>query len=359
MTRSGLLLVDQLVRPVSGGIGVYITGVLQGLDQLGMDRNLALLTSRTSAHIGPSSWLGTHVQTPLDYRLQQRLWDFGWGVPRGNWSFYHAFSLGGPLLRMDMPQAVAVYDLLFRSEQETFPPRARAWHERRFAQVVASNARVVTLATETGKLLVEAGVAAERIAIIPPGVDHVPPADTVATAKLLDDLGIAGRYLMVLGTVEPRKNLPRILKAYQHYRATAFDPVPLVIVGPKGWGPEIVPPRGAFIVGSVSSGVVAGLLARALALVYVPLQEGFGLPVIEALAAAVPVVTAANIPAARFGGLGVEPKDVDAIAQAMEQVTSDDPLRSQLVTQGLLAVEGLSWVVAAQQHLRLWEELTA
>ncbi|WP_298212018.1 glycosyltransferase family 1 protein [Ferrimicrobium sp.] len=358
MTKPGLLLVDQLTRRVSGGIGVYISGVLQGLNQIGMDRDLTLFTSHTTTRVGPSSWVGTRVQTRLDYRLQQRLWDYGAGAPKGNWSFYHAFSLGGPLLRMNMPCVVAVYDLLFRSEGETFPSRARAWHERRFAQVVASNARVVTLAAETVKLLVEAGVSAERIVVIPPGVDHVPPADTVATAKLLDNLGIVGRYLMVLGTIEPRKNLQRILQAYQHYRATSFDPVPLVIVGPKGWGPDIVPPRGAFMVGSLPGEVVSGLLARALALVYVPLQEGFGLPVIEALAAAVPVITTANIPAARFGGLGVEPRDVDAIAQAIDQIANDDPLRSRLVTHGLLAVDGLSWVVAAEQHVRLWEELT-
>ncbi len=356
--KHGLLFVDQLARPVSGGIGVYIAGILQGLSQLRLEQQLDLLTSKTDVSIVPSRWQGTHVQARFEHRIQQRLWDKGMRLAHGPWAFYHAFSLGGPLLRMDTPKSVAVYDLLFRTAQETFPSRARGWHERRFSQVIESDARIVTLATETVHQLIDAGIAPNRIVVIPPGVDHVAPADLAATGSLLASLDIADRYLMVLGTIEPRKNLPRILQAYQHYRATSFDPLSLVIVGPKGWGPEITPPRGAYMVGKVTAGVVSGLLARAQALIYVPLQEGFGLPVIEALAAAVPVVTSATIPAAHFGGLKVEPTDVDAIAEAIERIVHDDPLRSRLVTHGLLAVEGLTWVEAARQHVQLWEELT-
>jgi glycosyltransferase involved in cell wall biosynthesis len=356
--KHGLLFVDQLARPVPGGIGVYIAGILQGLNQLRLDHYLDLFTSKTEKPIAPSSWRGAHVQARFDYRIQQRLWDNGMRLTRGQWEFYHSFSLGGPLLRMDIPKAVAVYDLLFRTARETFPTRARAWHERRLQQVIKSDARIVTMATDTVSQLIDVGIAPDRIVVIPPGVDHAAPADAVATSSLLANLGITDRYLMVLGTVEPRKNLIRILQAYQQYRATTFDPLSLVIVGPKGWGPEIIPPRGAYMVGRVTAGVVSGLLARAQALLYIPLQEGFGLPVIEALAGAVPVVTSATIPAARFGGLGVEPTDVDAIARAIERVVHDDPLRSQLVTHGLLAVEGLTWVEAARQHLQLWEELT-
>ncbi|WP_298403306.1 glycosyltransferase family 1 protein [Ferrimicrobium sp.] len=348
---------DQLTRPVPGGIGVYIAGVLQGLTTLGLDEGMDLLTSRTALRLGLDRWRGSRLQAHFGYRLQQRLWDHSGHLPRGNWAFYHAFSLGGPRLSMPIPKAVAVYDLLFRTSRETFPTRARDWHERRFEQVLESDSRIVTLAPETVDLLVEAGAAMSRITVIPPGVDHVPPVDTQGTAALLDRLGVTGRYLMVLGTLEPRKNLPRILSAYQQYRATAFDPPPLLIVGPMGWGQEIVPPRGVSLTGKVSAGVVAGLLARAWALIYVPLQEGFGLPVIEAMSSALPVVTSAGIPAARFGGLGVEPTDVDAIASAIARIVEDEPLRSRLVTHGLLAVEGLSWVEAARKHVQLWEEL--
>ncbi|MCI2975433.1 MAG: glycosyltransferase family 4 protein [Ferrimicrobium sp.] len=355
--KSGLLLVDQLTRPVSGGIGVYIGGVLQGLMELGFDDRLTLLTSRSKERVVPKVWRGGHRQMPFDHRIQQRLWDRTHRLPQGDWGFYHAFSLGGPRMSRSTPTAVAIYDLLFRTARETFPARARDWHERRFDQVQQSEARVVTLATETVELLVGAGIDRHRIVVIPPGIDHLTPADPEATTALLDRLAIDGRYLMVLGTIEPRKNLPRILVAYQQYRARAFDPAPLVIVGPKGWGSELVLPRGVVVAGRVSPGVVTGLLARAQALIYVPLQEGFGLPVIEALASAVPVITSANIPAARYGGLGVEPTDVDAIAEAIDQINEDEPLRSRLVTHGLLAVDGLSWVEAARQHVQLWEEL--
>ena len=120
--KRGLLFVDQLARPVPGGIGVYINGILQGLVQLQRDRQLDLLTSKTEDPILPTGWQGEHVKARFDYRIQQRLWDRGFSISRGPWEFYHAFSLGGPLLRMPVPSAVAVYDLLFRTSSETFPP---------------------------------------------------------------------------------------------------------------------------------------------------------------------------------------------------------------------------------------------
>lgn len=355
----GVLGVDQLGRQVPGGIGVTVQAVLEGLVSLGVSQGLALLAGRGAAGLGPIGWQGERLGPRLSTRLTQPLWDLGlYGLPRYP-GFYHAFSFGGPRLPHDRPASMTVHDLLFRDLPEVYSDRARRWHERRLESALRSRATLVAVSEETKDALVKAGAESHRLRVIPPGSDHLPPADPGAVDALLDRLGVAGRYLLVVGTVEPRKNLGRIFEAYRRYRSEAFDPLPLVVVGPQGWGPEVPVPSGAVVTGFLPARTLAGVLARAWAFLYVPLAEGLGLPVLEALRAAVPVVTSVTVPARRWGGLAVDPRSVDALVEAVRVVSEDDRRRSELVTQGLLAVEELTWRRTAEAYYRLWEELVA
>lgn len=353
----GVLGVEQLARPVPGGIGVHVRAVLSALVALERTEGLALYAGAEIE--GPAGWRGARLGARLPARWAQPLWDLGAvRLPRYP-GFYHAFSFGGPRLPEDRPVSLTVHDLLFRDLPDVYPARARRWHEKRLAGALASSAVLVAVSEETRSALVAAGAVRERIRVIPPGADHLPPADPEAAERVLDRLGVAGRYLLVVGTLEPRKNLVRIFEAYKRYRAATFDPLPLVVVGPKGWGPDVVAPLGACLAGYLPARTLAGVLARAWAFVYAPLEEGLGLPVLEALHAAVPVVTSVSVPARRFGGLAVDPRSVEALAEALRVVTEDDRARAELVTHGLLAVEGLTWRGTALAYLQLWEELAA
>ncbi len=177
------------------------------------------------------------------------------------------------------------------------------------------------------------------------------------------------RYVLAIGTIEPRKNLPSLVRAFD--RVAADDPaLRLVIAGGNGWGTEAVDAAvavsgfGARIrrLGYVPEHDHADLLAGAALLAYPSLYEGFGHPPFEAMAAGVPVVTttAGSLPevigdAACF----VPPGDDDALAAAITQVLTDDNLRRDLVARGRMRVRAFPWSAAIDGFVDLYRRVAA
>ncbi|MHB8188846.1 MAG: glycosyltransferase family 4 protein [Ferrimicrobium sp.] len=353
-----VLMVDQLTRPISGGIGTVIEAVAAALAEVDVDRRIQLYHSRPRAGNPLPNWRGPRRAYWLPRPFAQRAWDRGLGRVRLDGRLYHAFSLGGPMLPDRGPVVVCLYDLLFRLAPESFPARARRWHEARYRSIHRGQATVITLDTSVADQLIRDGIAAKRVRVIAPGADHLPPVDREGVRELLDSLGVSGSYLVAVGTIEPRKNLVRILAAYQRYAERVHDPARLIVVGPPGWGATLQVPPGVIETGFVTVPVLAGLIAGSRGLIYVPLAEGFGLPPLEAMASAVPVVVSATIPSARIGGVGVDPLDVAGIADAIEVVAGDDQRRLELVTQGLLGVSEMRWSKTASELVGVWEELS-
>jgi len=128
------------------------------------------------------------------------------------------------------------------------------------------------------------------------------------------------------------------------------------VVGPAGWGDDLVPAPGVVLTGPVAPSVLAGLYAGARCVAYVPLYEGFGLPVVEAMAACTPVVASVHLPGSGGAALEVDPTDVGAMAAALVTAAGDDRRRAELVTAGLLRAAELTWKAAARSHVALWEE---
>jgi glycosyltransferase involved in cell wall biosynthesis len=188
------------------------------------------------------------------------------------------------------------------------------------------------------------------------GCDHLPAPDDEDADDVLARLGVDGPFLLTVGTLEPRKNLPRLIEAYQRARLGLADAPPLVVVGPAGWGPGLPPAEGVHPAGPVTGAVLAALYRRALAVVYVPLHEGYGLPVVEAMHAGAPVV-ASPVPSAGDAALVVPATDVAAIAEAVRRVVAEADLRADLVARGTAHAAGLTWERACQAHGELWSQL--
>lgn len=322
-----LIVGEQLRRPVPGGIGTYLRGLLQGLESVkGVD---------------------VEVHSPsLPSPVLTRLWD--WGVlraPRG-FDVVHAPSLA--TLASPSPLSVTVHDVAWRELPSAFPPRGRRWHEGALGRAMERASLVIVPSSRTASMLGDD----PRVHVVDEGSDHLAPPDADGADRLLASLGVSGPFLLTVSTLEPRKNLPRLLAAH---REAALG-MPLVVVGPVGWGPTLAPEEGVVLAGFVDEGVKSALLARAHVVAYVPLLEGFGLPAVEAMRAG-SVVVASPMPSTGGAALEVDPLSVESIVEGLRSAAKDDSVRDRLRTAGSRRAAELTWAAAARRHVELWEEL--
>lgn len=344
-------MAEQLRRRVPGGIGTYVRALADEVP------DVTLWASRGDT-------LGTlgarMVASPLPSRALVWAWDRGFAAAPAGYDVVHAPSLAvPPRPGGGVPLTVTVHDLAWRRAPETFPARGRRWHEAALARALARATAIVVPSTLTADDLAAAGAAAGRVEVIAEGCDHLPPPDLAAAAALRRRLGVGDDYLLTASTLEPRKNLARLVAAYAAAAASAATSLPpLVVVGPRGWGADLQPVEGVVLAGPVEPAVLAALYAGTRLFVSVPLVEGFGLPVVEAMACGAPVV-ASPVPSAGGAAYEVDPTDVAAISAALVRVATDDALRTDLVAAARARAAALTWSAAAARHMELWESLGA
>ncbi len=354
-----LMMVEQLRRTASGGIGTYVNGLLQGLDALAADERpeVELLASRfTGPGSGPDplSLLGHPLhRPPLPGPLLTRAWDHGILRAPSGFDVVHATSLS-TLEPARSALVVTVHDLLWRRLPDAYPARGRAWHEAALRRALRRADRFVVPSDVVADDLEGAGAAGRAITVIPMGSDHLPPPDFAAGSALLSRLGVDGPFLLSVGTLEPRKNQARLIEAYGRIRGSLPEPWPLVLVGPTGWGRQVTPAPGLILAGLVSPAELSALYATCRLLAYVPIIEGFGLPPVEAMAFGAPVV-ASPLPSTTVA-FEVDPRRTDSIAEGLLRVATDEVERERLRRLGLQRAAELSWTVIARRHVSVWNE---
>jgi glycosyltransferase involved in cell wall biosynthesis len=252
------------------------------------------------------------------------------------------------------PLVVTVHDLLWRRIPDAYPARGRRWHEAALDRALHRADRFIVPAEVVAGDLVAAGASRDAITVIPMGSDHLPPPDSAAAAAHLEQLGVHGPFLLCVGTLEPRKNLRRLIEAYGSIRDLLPEPWPLVMVGPSGWGEQVAPTVGVIFAGSVSTTELSGLYASARLLAYVPLIEGFGLPPVEAMSVGTPVV-ASPLPSTGGAAFEVDPNDTGSIAAGLLTVATDETTRESLVRRGSVRSTELTWSSIALRHREVWE----
>jgi glycosyltransferase involved in cell wall biosynthesis len=220
------------------------------------------------------------------------------------------------------------------------------------------------------------GTPEEKIAVVYPGRDeNLGPVDGAESlAGLRARYGLSDSYFLYVGTLHPRKNLVRLVQAFasllQTLAATSNhsnDELQLVLAGQKGWYYEEIfaevrklgLTERVVLTGYVPDADLGGLLSGALAFVFPSLYEGFGLPVLEAMACGTPVVCSrvSSLPeVAGDAALLVDPLETDEISQALNQIVVDQGLRRVLVERGFQQVQLFSWRRCAQETLQVLED---
>jgi len=211
------------------------------------------------------------------------------------------------------------------------------------------------------------GIAPEKISVIPLGVDerYFERFDASRKLEVLTRLGLPERFFLFVGTLQPRKNIERVLDAHAALPLRMQNEIPMVIVGRDGWGAEGLVARlrdettrgRVYWLNYLSDADVRALMQSAQALVFASLHEGFGLPVVEAFASGLPVIasnTTAIPEVALDAALLINPLDVGEISDAMRQVVALPGLAEKLSAAGELRARELSWSACAEKTLDIY-----
>ncbi len=263
---------------------------------------------------------------------------------------------------------LTVNDLSWALPDKLHPASRTAWIERRLPQSLAQATRLVAISEFTAREMVaQLGIRRERIDVVP--LAPSPLFRTLAeaeTAPVLARHGLhARRFVLSVSTVEPRKNFDRLLTAHAMLPLATRSAYPLVIAGGRGWGEALsgtVPARALAdghlrLLGHVPDADLVALYGRAAAFAYPSLYEGFGLPILEAMACGAPVITAGTTASAETAGdaaLLVDPLDVAAIASALAATIEDATLAARLSAAGLARARGFTWERTVAALLATW-----
>ncbi|MSR47241.1 MAG: glycosyltransferase family 1 protein [Planctomycetes bacterium] len=265
------------------------------------------------------------------------------------------------------PQIVMVHDLAFEVSRDFHDEGFHEAAATRLRRAVAHAAAIIVPSHATRADLIERWqIAPERITVIPLGGDH---ATRVAPGARRDPRADPTRpYALHVGTLEPRKNVVRLVRAWRAARSRGLE-LDLVLVGPWGWKTEALRAEIAraemardgaaapvCVRGAVDEGELFAWLRDASLLCYPSLWEGFGLPIVEAFALGVPVLTSARSSTQEVAGdaaLLVDPESEESITEALQRVGGDVALRADLAARGRARVAQFRWDSAARTLLRV------
>jgi glycosyltransferase involved in cell wall biosynthesis len=363
------------VTPLIGvrtGVGVALAHIVDALGTIEEAPELLPYALSLRARQHRASLPPTTRFVPLPATVLLRAWTQR-DAPRidrwlGPADVLHATNYLAPPSRH--PTLVTVYDCSFVRYPELCTPEVRAFApslQRAIARGVTVHTSSHFVAAEIEELFGPGLAAAGRIVVVPLGVPNLPPSGGLAPA-LAARIGDA-RYVLSIATIEPRKDLPSLVRAFGTVAARDSD-VRLVLAGKDGPARPAVDAAIAalepsarvrvVLAGAVDDPSRRALLEGAAVVAYPSVYEGFGFPVLEAMACGVPVVAtrAGAVPeVAGDAAVLVEPGDVDALASALVQVLDDDARRADLVARGRSQVERFSWTRTAAELAAIYRRL--
>jgi glycosyltransferase involved in cell wall biosynthesis len=306
------------------GIGTYIRGLLGALGQLQEgDEYIALAPADAVVPRGIR-----HVVLEAPHYSFRELVAVGRAAKREGADVLHAPHYVTPIT--DLPLVVTIHDLI-HLHQPMRNPIAPIYARLMMRRAVKNAATILTV-SEAVKREIEAELGARSVVVTPNGIT-LPPR-----------LSLPRRHFLFVGNDKPHKNVDRLVEAFALIRGELPDLPPLLLVG--GEFERFRAQNGIEVRGFVSDAELSELYASAIALVAPSLEEGFGLPALEAMSHATAVITsnaAALVEVTGDAALRVDALDVNALAAAMRQLAMDDALRERLGSRGRERAAGFTW----------------
>lgn len=259
------------------------------------------------------------------------------------------------------PIVLTVHDLAFLHDPDAFTEHGLRFFHAALDLALEQADRVLCSSEATATDCRAAGFDPAKLRVVPLGV-RATPAGVAAVDEVRARYGLTRPFVLWVGTIEPRKNLPVVVEAFRRLARTDLD---LVLVGPAGWNVDLdrivrpVAPQ-VKVTGFLPRSVLEAVYAAAEVFCFPSLREGFGLPVAEAMAQGTPVVTSSGTSTAEVGGdavVLVDPRDPAAVGEGLARVLDDRDLQAELRRAGRVRAGELSWGRCAQRTFKAYGEL--
>jgi glycosyltransferase involved in cell wall biosynthesis len=367
------LTLTQTAHRVPGGTATSVVRLAGALAATGDVELTAVLARGDLRH--PGSILGRGSVPELPERVGVATMPLPLPVLYDAWARSgrpHVARAAGPLdlVHVTVPLRVGVGDLpMVATVHDLFPLTRPAESTRRGARLMGAglewilrNARAVMVPSATvADACAQRGLAPEKVTVVPWGTE-IPAIGSTDAVAVRRRHGLAGPYVLFVGTVEPRKNLEGLISAVARLHRPDLT---LALAGPVGWGAHLDAALAGLAspvarLGRVSDADLAALYAGAAVVCYPSFEEGFGLPVLEAMAAGAPVVTSAGTATADVAGdaaVLVDPYDVGSIAEGLASVLDDQDVADRLRSAGRRRAEQHTWAAAAERTVEVYRSV--
>jgi glycosyltransferase involved in cell wall biosynthesis len=358
------------LRDIKTGIGRYILSLLTALTKV----------DNINEYVMFYNGFGPGVPDGLPFAPNSRLRAYHWPrkILTGVWAYSEFPRLENLLSDIDifhapgfqvppskrLPRIFTIYDLIPITHPEMAIPSAARHVRPRLKHYIDRADFVIAISKATATDLTSTlGVPNEKIITIYPGTTPIARASPKQILKLKSKFGIKRDYLLFVSRIDPRKNLPRLMRAFDiSGLAQDFD---LAIVGPRGWHMEETIETWQNIkcknqirwLDYVTEEDLAALYSGALFFTYPSLIEGFGLPILEAMSAGCPVLTSniSSMPeAAGDAAIYVDPYDVESIATGLRQLAENSELRAEFIQRGYERARKFSWENTAKGMVEVY-----
>ena len=356
------------------GIGTYVRNLIRELAEIDHDNTYLIMTGpagRDAFRKLPDNFHVTIQRSPV-YTVRE-LFTLSWSLLRLKVDLYHATHYVLPLI-LPCRTVVTIHDIIHLLYPEYLPNRLAFFYaERMIRRSLQRGARIISVSRNTKTdLMSYYQVDGRKIEVVYNGIEDIyrQQLPTEELERWMRNLGLERPYLLFVGNPKPHKNLDNVVKAYARAVGMHDFPHKLVCVGDRGGLEFKIRQRASqlgitdriLLLGHVAQEALPAIYQGAAAFLYPTLYEGFGLPVVEAMASQVPVITsntsALKEIAAGYSDL-VNPLDLDSMAQAIVRIVSDADHRKSLRKLGSRRADEFRWRKAAEKTLEIYQQAIA